>query len=70
MGEIETPNREHDYFIFDISLFIKSFKISMYLKIGNIYSTAIQLGNFVFYLVGILGLIYLLDQKSSWEKYF
>ena len=73
MGEIETPTREQGLFYFWIvSLFIKSSQ-NFYLTENweFIYSTAIQLGNFVFYLVGILGLIYLLrSRKVSWEKIF
>ena len=73
MGEIETPTREQGLFYFwIISLFIKSsqnFYVSENWEF--IYSTAIQLGNFVFYLVGILGLIYLLrSRKVPWEKIF
>ncbi len=73
MGEIETPTREQGLFYFwIISLFIKSsqnFYVSENWEF--IYSTAIQLGNFVFYLVGILGLIYLLrSRKVSCEKTF
>ena len=71
MGEIETPTREQGLFYFwIISLFIKSsqnFYVSENWEF--IYSTAIQLGNFVFYLVGIFGLIYLLrSRKVPWEK--
>lgn len=73
MGEIETPTREQGLFYFwIISLFIKSSR-NFYLHENweYIYSTAIQLGNFVFYLVGILGLIYLLRiRKVPWEKIF
>ena len=73
MGEIETPTREQGLFYFwIISLFIKSSQ-NFYLPENweFIYSTAIQLGNFVFYLVGILGLIYLLrSRKVPWEKIF
>ena len=73
MGEIETPTREQGLFYFWIvSLFIKSSQ-NFYLTENweFIYSTAIQLGNFVFYLVGILGLIYLLrSRKVPWEKIF
>ena len=73
MGEIETPTREQGLFYFwIISLFIKSsqnFYVSENWEF--IYSTAIQLGNFVFYLIGILGLIYLLrSRKVPWEKIF
>jgi len=73
MGEIETPTREQGLFYFwIISIFIKSsqnFYISENWEF--IYSTAIQLGNFVFYLVGIFGLIYLLrSRKVPWEKIF
>ncbi len=73
MGEIEAPTREQGLFYFwIISLFIKSsqnFYVSENWEF--IYSTAIQLGNFVFYLVGILGLIYLLrSRKVPWEKIF
>ena len=73
MGEIETPTREQGLFYFwIISLFIKSSQ-NFYLSENweFLYSTAIQLGNFVFYLVGILGLIYLLrSRKVPWEKIF
>ena len=73
MGEIETPTREQGLFYFwIISIFIKSsqnFYVSENWEF--IYSTAIQLGNFVFYLVGIFGLIYLLrSRKVPWEKIF
>ena len=73
MGEIENTTREQGLFYFwIISLFIKlsqNFYVSENWE--YIYSTAIQLGNFVFYLVGILGLIYLLrSRKVPWEKIF
>ncbi|RPG61688.1 MAG: hypothetical protein CBD98_003295 [Flavobacteriaceae bacterium TMED238] len=73
MGEIETPTREQGLFYFwIISLFIK-FSQNFYVPENweYIYSTAIQLGNLVFYLVGIFGLIYLLrSRKVPWEKIF
>ena len=73
MGEIETPTREQGLFYFwIISLFIKSsqnFYVSE--KWEYIFSTAIQLGNFAFYLIGIFGLIFLLrSKKVAWEKIF
>ena len=73
MGEIEAPTREQGLFYFwIISLFIK-FSQNFYVSENweYIYSTAIQLGNFAFYLVGILGLICLLrSRKVAWEKIF
>ena len=73
MGEIETPTREQGLFYFwIISLFIKSSQ-NFYVSENweYIYSTAIQLGNFAFYLVGLLGLITLLrSRKIPWEKIF
>ena len=73
MGEIETPTREQGLFYFwIISLFIKSSQ-NFYVSENweYIYSTAIQLGNFAFYLVGLFGLITLLrSRKIPWEKIF
>jgi len=72
-GEIDSPLREQGLFYFwVISLFIKfsySFNISDDWEF--IYSTGIQLGNNLFYAVGVFGLIYLLRlKKTSWEKIF
>jgi len=73
MGEVETPNREQGLFYFwIISLFIKSSQ-NFYISENweYIFSTAIQFGNFVFYLVGIFGLVHLLrSRKAPWEKIF
>lgn len=57
-GTIETPSREQGLFYFwFISNFIE-FSQSYYLpdKWEYVYSTSIQLGNFVLYLIGLLGL--------------
>mgnify|MGYP001375190725 FL=1 len=57
-GTIESPSREQGLFYFwFISLFIDSYD-QFYVadKWEYIYSSAIQLGNFVLYLVGLLGL--------------
>ena len=57
-GTVESPSLEQGLFYFwFISNFIE-FSQSYYLpdKWEYVYSTAIQLGNFVFYLLGLLGL--------------
>ena len=57
-GTVETPSREQGLFYFwFISNFIE-FSQSYYLpdKWEYVYSTSIQLGNFVLYLIGLLGL--------------
>tara|TARA_B100000073_G_scaffold344347_1_gene350957 strand:- start:478 stop:2163 length:1686 start_codon:yes stop_codon:yes gene_type:complete len=73
MGEIETPTREQGLFYFWVmSIFIK-FSHNFYVPENweYIYSTAIQFGNFIFYIIGLLGLIYLMRARNvSWEKIF
>ena len=65
-GTVETPSREQGLFYFwFISNFIE-FSQSYYLpdKWEYVYSTAIQLGNFVFYLLCLLGLYLWLASKK------
>ena len=65
-GTIETPSREQGLFYFwFISNFIE-FSQSYYLpdKWEYVYSTSIQLGNFVLYLIGLLGLFLWLSSRG------
>jgi len=65
-GTIETTSREQGLFYFwIISLFIDSYD-QFYVadKWEYIYSSAIQLGNFVLYLVGLLGLFLFMKIKK------
>ena len=65
-GTVESPSLEQGLFYFwFISNFIE-FSQSYYLpdKWEYVYSTAIQLGNFVFYLLGLLGLYLWLASKK------
>ena len=65
-GTVETPSREQGLFYFwFISNFIE-FSQNYYLpdKWEYVYSTAIQLGNFLLYLVGLLGLFLWLASKK------
>ena len=67
-GTVESPSLEQGLFYFwFISNFIE-FSQSYYLpdKWEYVYSTAIQLGNFVFYLLGLLGLyLWLVSKKIN-----
>ena len=65
-GTVETPSREQGLFYFwFISNFIE-FSQNYYLpdKWEYVYSTAIQFGNFILYLVGLLGLFLWLASKK------
>ena len=65
-GTVETPSREQGLFYFwFISNFIE-FSQNYYLpdKWEYVYSTAIQFGNFILYLVGLLGLYLWLASKK------
>ena len=65
-GTVETPSREQGLFYFwFISNFIE-FSQNYYLpdKWEYVYSTAIQFGNFLLYLVGLLGLFLWLASKK------
>ena len=65
-GTIETPSREQGLFYFwFISNFIE-FSQSYYLpdKWEYVYSTSIQFGNFVLYLIGLLGLFLWLSSRG------
>ena len=73
MGEIETPTREQGLFYFWVMFIFIKFSNNFYVPENweYIYSTAIQFGNLVFYIVGIVGLIYLMRARNvSWEKIF
>jgi len=64
-GTIETPSREQGLFYFwFISLFIElSEQFYLADKWEYIYSSAIQLANFIFYLIGLLGLFLFMRTK-------
>ena len=65
-GSIETPSREQGLFYFwFVSIFIDLYD-QYYLadKWEYIYSSAIQLANFILYLVGVLGLFIFMKSKK------
>lgn len=73
MGDIETPSREQGVFYFwVISIFVKlsqNYFIPEYWEFT--YSSAIQFGNLLFYLLGIIGICFLLRiRKISWDRIF
>lgn len=72
-GEIDSPSREQGLFYFWI-ISISIEKVSSFFvneNWENIFSTGIQIANFLIYLIGVVGLIYLLRQKKiPWEKIF
>ena len=72
-GEIDSPSREQGLFYFWI-ISISIEKVSSFFvseNWENIFSSAIQIANFLIYLIGVVGLIYLLRQKKiPWEKIF
>ncbi len=73
MGDIESPSREQGIFYFwVISLFIKyshNFYIPEYWEF--IYSSAIQFGNLLFYIIGVIGICLLLRARQiSWDRIF
>ena len=57
-GTIETPSREQGLFYFWFTSLFIELSEQFYLadKWEYIYSSAIQLANFIFYLIGLLGL--------------
>lgn len=72
-GDIESPSREQGVFYFWIITLLIEYSQNFFLadKWEYIYSTAIQLGNFILYLIGIIGFILLMRfKKINWEKIF
>ena len=72
-GDIESPSREQGVFYFWIITLLIEYSQNFFLpdKWEYIYSTAIQLGNFILYLIGIVGFILLMRfKKINWEKIF
>ena len=72
-GDIDSPSREQGVFYFWIIAILVESSQNFFLpdKWEYIYSTAIQLGNFILYLIGIIGFMLLMRlKKIDWEDIF
>ena len=65
-GDIDSPSREQGVFYFWIIAILVESSQNFFLpdKWEYIYSTAIQLGNFILYLIGIIGFMLLMRLKK------